>query len=146
VDRRGGESRRGAAPAPRTVPLLALLIGWLLATGAHWDLVQVAAWGRMWAQFAQVQPLAVALATTFTPEARCSACKAVQAARQHGGDPAVLGADALAKPPLILPSVRTLVIARPGVLEFLTPPSHTIPSPDRAAPPVPPPRADRFAC
>lgn len=119
-----------------------LLIGWTFATGAHWDMIQVAAWGQMWARNAQVQPLGLALATTFSPEGMCGVCKTVQAAKLEQDDNPVLDSRTAGKAPLLLPVLRPIVVEHPPLLgAFII--SETLPPGwSRAAPPVPPPRAD----
>ncbi|GAB1488140.1 hypothetical protein MASR2M8_05830 [Opitutaceae bacterium] len=67
---------------------LVLLLAWLCATGTHWDLVQVAAWTRMWYRAAQTESVAAALDATFAPSATCSLCAVADEGRAAAGDPA----------------------------------------------------------
>lgn len=135
-------SRGGRKRAVGKWRLLLLMLGWVLATGAHWDLIQVAAWGQMWARNAQVQPLGLALATTLSPEGMCSVCKTVQAAKLEQADNPVLDSRTAPKAPLLLPLLGTIVVEHPapvGALTLSEPPPLGC---SRAAPPVPPPRTD----
>lgn len=119
-----------------------LLVAWTIATGAHWDFVQVAAWGRMWARYVQVQPWTVALDTTFSPGAMCGMCKTVQAAKQQQGDQPLAGVPALEKPPLLLPMLRAVTVEPPRLLGQSGSRDVLCPRSMRDAPPVPPPRPD----
>jgi hypothetical protein len=67
----------------RKAQLVAILFGWMLATGAQWDVAQVFAWGRMFLMYAGEVPVARALKMTFAPENMCAVCKAVNAAKQQ---------------------------------------------------------------
>lgn len=140
-------ARPGLTTAARTgtqrFRVILLLAGWTIATGAHWDVIQVAAWGRMWARNAQVQPLGLALATTFSPEARCGVCKTVQAAKlDQDGNP-LLDHRAAGKAPLIVPALRGTVVAAPVPTVRSIRSESFMPHRWRAAPPVPPPRTFR---
>lgn len=106
-------------------------------------MIQVAAWGRMWVRNAQVQPLGLALATTFSPEAMCRVCKTVQAARLGQDENPLLDHRAAGKAPLIVPALRGMVVAAPvPTVRSIRSESFT-PHCWRAAPPVPPPRTFR---
>ncbi|MBL9189424.1 MAG: hypothetical protein JNK23_18220 [Opitutaceae bacterium] len=60
---------------------LSLLVAWLCANGGLLDGVQVVAWARMFAGYAQTMPVAEALRTTFDPEKPCAMCLGVAAAK-----------------------------------------------------------------
>jgi hypothetical protein len=116
-----------------------MLVAWLLATGSHWDVVQVFAWGRMLAHNARVLPLRDALELTFSAQGRCQVCLTVQDNRPAAGEEAA-AVSLLAKEPLVFQTVTGVVVAPPtsaawieGATSWLT---H-----DRTAPPTPPPRA-----
>jgi len=64
-----------------------LLLAWLCANGAALDLMQVFAWGRMFAGYARQMPAEAALARTFDPAKTCPLCQAVQQARKAGREP-----------------------------------------------------------
>lgn len=63
--------------------ILSLLAAWFLSTGSQWDLVQVFAWGRMFAGYVQVMSVGEALAQTFDAEKPCELCCAVRRAKQQ---------------------------------------------------------------
>ena len=122
--------------------VLWLLLGWCLATGAPWDLVQVFAWGRMWTGHLQTRSPVAALAATFDPQEICGICEVVQTARSAAeGRETPLPAAAEKSPllpvpekdsPLVEPAARTVESLRPGHLESR---GRT-----RNRPPLPPPR------
>lgn len=135
--------RRAALSArrPDRFRIMLLLIGWTLATGAHWDVIQVAAWGHMWMRNAQVQPLGLALATTFSPEGMCGVCHTVQAAKLDQDKNPVLDSRAAGKATLLLPLLRSVVIEHPLPGGNVSRSDGPRPPTRRAAPPVPPPRS-----
>ncbi len=65
----------------RRVSLIALLLAWLCANGAVWNVVQVVAWTKMFHGYAQVMPTAKALQLTFSGEAPCDLCTIVETAK-----------------------------------------------------------------
>jgi hypothetical protein len=56
-------------------------MAWLCANGALLDVVQVFAWGRMFAGYARVLSLGEAVSRTFDPGKPCELCLAVRKAR-----------------------------------------------------------------
>jgi hypothetical protein len=124
--------------SPRRRAVL-LALAWLLATGAHWDVIQVAAWGRMWMTLAQVQPPGRALAAVFSPEAMCGICITVRTAKHDQAEHPVLALSA-AKLPLLLPAPRTIVVAAPAASAAQGATDLPWCGIGRGAPPVPPPR------
>ena len=58
-----------------------LLLAWLCANGAVLDVMQVVAWGRMFAHYVNDLPVETALTRTFDPGKPCELCLAVQKAR-----------------------------------------------------------------
>ncbi len=54
-----------------------VLCAWLLANGAHWDMAQSFAWGRMIAEYSRTMPLDEAVRLTFTPDNLCGICEFV---------------------------------------------------------------------
>ena len=126
----------------RRLQLCSVLFAWLLATGSHWDLVQTFAWGRMIGGYARTMPLAEAIRLTFTPANLCSVCELVKDAKQQQEQ------DAAAIPGLKIDGKILLVFqpapqlqidacgADPWVLS-----DDVLPVSERAAPPLPPPRA-----
>ena len=118
------------------------LTAWLLATGSHWDVVQAVAYARMFADPARTLPLGAALTRTFSPEGRCNMCSAVETAKQaadHANAPA--SAEKFSGKIVLThePAARFIfaLAAVPAWPDYVLPPV----SAERAAPPLPPPRA-----
>ena len=65
----------------KKLSLVALLIAWLCANGALLDTVQVVAWAKMFAGYAQTMPVQAALRATFDPAKPCEMCIGVAAAK-----------------------------------------------------------------
>ncbi|HVZ66374.1 MAG TPA: hypothetical protein VG936_17560 [Lacunisphaera sp.] len=126
----------------RKVSLVCLLLAWLCANGAIWNVVQVAAWARMFEQNVHMMPVARALRITFDGSAPCTLChiseKARDAEREQLPREAALG-DALDK---------LLLLADDAPAIVLVPSAQTWPQTADAiglkrvdTVPVPPPRA-----
>jgi len=81
----------------KNLAIIALLFAWLCAHGAVWNVVQVVAWSRMFAGYAQSLPIATALRETFDPQKPCELCVVVQQARET--DPTSKPADPLRSAP-----------------------------------------------
>jgi len=88
----------GNASAPRVVrrrlSFLVLLLAWLAANGAAWNVVQVVAWAKMFRDYSQVMPVGQALRLTFDGSAPCGLCTLAQAgaeATRQAGTKAVIG-------------------------------------------------------
>lgn len=119
--------------------LIVLLFGGVLATGAHWDALQVFAWGRMFAISLENETPAEALATLFSPEKRCDICRVVSEAKADASDGSETAAWFI-KAPLIIPAFQPVMVsaplmkARQRLLDAL-PLQHF-----GEAPPVPPPQ------
>jgi hypothetical protein len=118
--------------------LSALLLAWLMATGSQWDLVQVFAWGRMFASYSRTMSVESALRLTFKPDNLCAVCRLVKAVRQQEQSPAA---------PLKERGKILLVFAPVPVEVIASAPSErwpveikTMRSAERRAPPIPPPR------
>ena len=129
----------------RRFPIVVLL-AWLLASGAQWDVLQGLAWGRMIANYSRTMPLGEAVRLTFTPDNLCGVCAFVAEARtrssadQNAADQAPAEAASKAKAPLASAPERLFVF-------------QVLPAPDwprenflpdacaRPAPPTEPPRA-----
>jgi hypothetical protein len=118
--------------------LIVLLSAWLLATGVHWDAIQVFAWGRMFADNARTLPVLAAVRQTFDPQEMCGMCCAVQAAKREQREAAAVG-QAEGKAPLVIQPVARVIVAVPAGQPRMTKESE-IPAIERDAPPVPPPR------
>jgi hypothetical protein len=65
----------------RHLSLTALLLAWLCANGAVWNVVQVVAWAKMFHDYSQVMPVAEALELTFDGSAPCDMCTISQDAQ-----------------------------------------------------------------
>jgi hypothetical protein len=116
-----------------------MLSAWLLATGVQWDVVQVAAWARMFANYARVLPMRDAWELTFAAENMCGACLAVQDAKQDESGattPSVVNA---AKEPLVFQTTAAIVVAAPAAQTWMTAEPDWM-AHERAQPPTPPPR------
>ena len=119
--------------------LTLILFGWLIATGACWDLVQMAAWTRMWFVQLEERSPAVAFVETFSPDALCRVCEYVQTAKRTTEESAPV-APKFPATLLWVPAEEALIIfpgepLPPGLLQLIVRPGI-----GRAAPPVPPPR------
>lgn len=134
----------------RKLSLLLTLTSWLFATGSQWDVVQTFAWARMFAENCRTLPPRVALDRTFSPEGRCELCGLVSTAKQERQNPADAPADSPGSAPAGKFSGKILLAFEPAPAPFvaLVPsPSrwsrsdHLPASAERAAPPLPPPRA-----
>jgi hypothetical protein len=62
----------------RTLSTTCLLLAWLCANGAVWNVVQVVAWAKMFHTYSQVMPATQALALTFDGSAPCDMCTLAQ--------------------------------------------------------------------
>ena len=70
-----------------------LLLAWLCANGALWNVVQVVAWARMYHNFSQLMPAARALEVTFDGSAPCELCHVAQAGQKAARDQSPKDAD-----------------------------------------------------
>lgn len=79
----------------RKLSITCLLLAWLCANGAVWNVVQVVGWARMFHDYSQVMPAAQALQRTFDGSAPCELCHLVQegqdAASKMPSSPAAVG-------------------------------------------------------
>ncbi len=125
-----------------------VLCAWLLANGAHWDLVQSFAWGRMIATYSQSMPLSEAIRLTFTADNLCGVCEFVADGKTRadadGSTPEALPRDPAAKATLLLAAAPEhrfdLAPASAPAPEW--PAEHFQPAAcARPAPPTEPPRA-----
>jgi hypothetical protein len=66
----------------KRLQVVVCLSAWLIATGCQWDLVQLVAWGRMFAGYSQEMSMSAAARKTFSGE-MCSLCRAVQKGKQE---------------------------------------------------------------
>jgi hypothetical protein len=124
----------------RKLAVGSILLAWLLATGVQWDVVQAFAWVKMFTANAHTLPLGQAIARTFSPAGRCHLCRAVSAAKKQHATGTAPREKSEGKILLLPPPVSDLVLARPH-FEAWPPAVVCCASADRAAPPLPPPRA-----
>ncbi|MSU73129.1 MAG: hypothetical protein EXS43_12440 [Opitutus sp.] len=61
----------------KKLSIVGLLVAWLCANGALLDVVQVFAWGRMFAGYAESMTVGAALSATFDPAKPCELCVSV---------------------------------------------------------------------
>lgn len=125
---------------PQWLKLPLVLFTWLLATGAQWDVLQVVAWGRMFANNAQTMEISEAAKKTFSGE-MCALCKAVKAAREQEQRQLPMPDAAKGKIVLICQFSDCRIIAAPVAFAPERAPHARLPDERGDAPPVPPPRA-----
>ena len=121
------------------IAIFPLLIAWLLATGSQWDLVQVFAWGRMFAGYVSTMSVGQALEETFDADKPCPLCCAVRKAKQQENKTLPPEVRLREKMPLIFQAVPVLLTETPVTNRWLIHDREPL-SAGRAAPPVPPPR------
>lgn len=129
----------------RRFPLILTLAAWLFATGAHWDVAQTFAWGRMLAVHAKEMPLGLAVKKTFSVEGRCSLCRAIADGRakqeQTAGTSSAPTGKVLSEQPLVSAPEEQLffppALYRWGVFRN----RDLLAGVERAAPILAPPRA-----
>jgi hypothetical protein len=100
----------------RRFSICCLLLAWLCANGAVWNVVQVVAWAKMYHDYSRVMPSSRALQITFDGSAPCALChltqSAADAARRQLPRDSALG-DAMEKIFLASESVPVVVLAAP---------------------------------
>ena len=65
----------------RRISTICLLLAWLCANGAVWNVVQMVAWTKMFHDYSQVMPVSQALELTFDGSAPCNLCQISQDAQ-----------------------------------------------------------------
>lgn len=129
-------------PVRRPLSTTALLLAWLCANGAVWNVVQAVAWAKMFHDYSQVMPAGDALALTFDGSAPCDMCLIAQggqdAARQQLPAEAALGGG-MEKIVLIADHAPAPVLVAPDTV--WPGPVHEAGLTRTEAVPVPPPRA-----
>jgi hypothetical protein len=65
----------------RHISLFALLLAWLCANGAVWNVVQLVGWAKMLHDYSQVMPTAKAIQVTFDGSKPCELCQLSQSAQ-----------------------------------------------------------------
>lgn len=82
--------RKQNVPAVRRkLSIGCLLLAWLCANGAVWNVVQVVAWAKMFRDYSQVMPAAQALELTFDGSAPCDLCEIAEVGQNATRDPRV---------------------------------------------------------
>lgn len=66
----------------KPLSIVSLLIAWLCAQGVLWDVVQVAAWGKMFHGYVQTESVRDSLRLTFDPDLPCGLCEMVRVAKE----------------------------------------------------------------
>jgi len=66
----------------RTIAITSLVIAWLCANGALLDAMQMVAWSKMFADYAQTMTVGEALRETFNPARKCNLCRHVAKAKE----------------------------------------------------------------
>ncbi len=125
---------------PQWLKLPLVLFTWLLATGAQWDVLQVVAWGRMFANNAQTMEISEAAKKTFSGE-MCGLCKAIKTAREQEQQQQLpIPEAAKGKIVLICQFSHCGISAAPAAIATERAPDARLPDERGDAPPVPPPR------
>ncbi|MBI5426343.1 MAG: hypothetical protein HZA32_19890 [Opitutae bacterium] len=70
----------------RKFSTIALLVAWLCANGAVWNVVQVVAWAKMFQDYSAVMPVHEALRVTFVGGEACDLCHVAQSAQDTARD------------------------------------------------------------
>ena len=118
------------------------MVAWFAATGAHWDVLQVIAWGRMALNYSETMPLGSAVKKTYAPGSSCPLCRIVSRAKQQEQKPgAPLPTEAKALPKIVLYLHENAVPPAPAAIlqSYALVESRAI-SYGRAQPPSPPPK------
>lgn len=114
-------------PVRRPIATVALLLAWLCANGAIWDVAQVIAWSRMFAANTASMDVGEAFRATFDPANRCRLCAKIAEGRVNEEQqmPAPNG-----------PADEKLVLARevPARMVLVSPAVNWPPAPARVAP------------
>jgi hypothetical protein len=124
----------------RNFAIISLLTAWLLATGSQWDVVQVFAWGRMFAGYVSSMSVGQALEETFDADKPCALCCAVRQAKQQEKKDLPNEVRLRDKVVLVFQPVPVLLAAAQDKNTWQIHDREPL-SAGRASPPVPPPRA-----
>ncbi|MBK8476119.1 MAG: hypothetical protein IPL39_07325 [Opitutaceae bacterium] len=127
-----------ARPPRARLAHLGLLVGWLLATGMHLDVLQLYAWTTMGFRFARTESVGEAFASTFKGERMCHLCHAVVDARKQQRAASALPTEE---------QKAVIVFLALPVIVLVSPPAERWPQErvewigvGRPRPPLPPPR------
>lgn len=108
-----------------------------MATGAQWDFMQVVAWGRMFATYAETMSIGEAAKKTFNGE-MCDVCEVVNEAKQQEKTN-VPTSSWKAKLTLVYQSVPSVFLRTPEPEVWSLSDREPL-SAQRPVPPTPPPR------
>jgi hypothetical protein len=99
----------------RKISIACLLLAWLCANGSLWEVVQVVAWGKMFARYTQEFSVGDALARTFDASKPCALCNAAQKGRDAAtaNEQAPASTSATEKVLLAFHAIAPLVIVAP---------------------------------
>lgn len=99
----------------RKISIVCLLLAWLCANGSLWEVLQVVAWGKMFARYTQEFSVGAALARTFDASKPCELCKVAQRGHNAGteNEPAPASTGAGEKVLLAFHATAPLVIVAP---------------------------------
>lgn len=124
----------------KKVSIVVILVAWLCANGAMWDVAQVFAWGRMFAGYARTLSVGAALRETFDLDKPCEMCRAIQTARTTEKEQAPASVASAEKGKVFLTKVAVeSFVFTPPPIEW--PRAEAAPLVSRTEPvPVPPPR------
>ena len=123
----------------KNLSIAGLLLAWLCANGALLDSVQVLAWGRMFASYAETMSVTAALRETFNPDKPCELCLRVADAKHHAEQSAPAQIErTVSRIDLVCDAPETFVFT-PVVRDWPDVPSSAAPARIRVVD-VPPPR------
>ncbi|MDQ8204170.1 hypothetical protein [Pelagicoccus sp. SDUM812003] len=123
----------------KAVRLVLVLCVWLMSTGVHWDVLQLAGWTRMIALYAQEMSFKEALSKTFDGEELCGVCETVSQARWETEFDLITGSDSK-KEPLMLARTEERLPVGIAIAAGFSSREIAAPDPWRLRPPSPPPK------
>jgi len=124
----------------RSLKTLLILGSWLIATGLHWDVMQIIAWTRMFSESYQEMSFTEAVEDTFLGE-ECAMCRTVDEGRHQEQQSPELST---ARERLVLipfDTARIQLSLKPSGSWTKTCPEYALSRSEQ--PPTPPPRSDR---
>lgn len=124
----------------RFLSVASMMLAWACAQGAIWDVVQMVAWARMFANNAQTMPVATALATTFDGSRPCELCTGVALAKDIASKQAPQGVERSAEKLQLACEVPTPFTIKAPIVGWPDPTAPYLPLRTEQVP-VPPPRA-----
>lgn len=133
-----GQTRLSWQPVLKRSQIFVVLLAWVMATGAQWDLVQVFGWGRMIANHSRNMTLIDAVKKTFDGE-MCNVCLAVKAAKQQESRTTVPSGKFEGKIILVYQPTTEVILTAPDSSGWPHGDREPL-SALRSAPPTPPPR------